>query len=253
MTESASQPLVSVVPAQEQRDQEHDAPHSRDPLPGSEPSQVHAGRRLAPGGLAGRASSARRAAFTVFDSSIARVIGPTPPGTGVMAPATSRTASKSTSPTRPSSVRLVPTSMNRGPRSHHVGADEPRRRPPRRSARRPRGRQPPGRACASGSASPSRWPPAAAAPAACRRGSSARAPPRARPLSSAPASASSSMTPAGRAGHERLAVLEQQPGVRGREPVHVLARVDQRDQLVLVEPRPAAAAAAGCRARARRR
>ncbi len=43
------------------------------------------------------------------------VIGPTPPGTGVIQPATSLTASKSTSPTRPSSVRLVPTSMTAAP------------------------------------------------------------------------------------------------------------------------------------------
>ena len=48
-----------------------------------------------------RGSAARRrAASSVFWSSIAIVIGPTPPGTGVIAPATSATASKSTSPTR---------------------------------------------------------------------------------------------------------------------------------------------------------
>jgi hypothetical protein len=40
------------------------------------------------------------AAFTVFVRSIATVIGPTPPGTGVIAAAFSATASKSTSPTR---------------------------------------------------------------------------------------------------------------------------------------------------------
>ena len=38
-------------------------------------------------------------ALMVFDINIAIVIGPTPPGTGVMAPAISDTASKSTSPT----------------------------------------------------------------------------------------------------------------------------------------------------------
>src|SRR5690606_41124069 len=46
------------------------------------------------------AHQARRAASSVFWSSIAIVIGPTPPGTGVIQPAFSRTASKSTSPTR---------------------------------------------------------------------------------------------------------------------------------------------------------
>jgi SAM-dependent methyltransferase len=57
-----------------------------------------------------------RAAVSVFCSSIVTVIGPTPPGTGVIAPATSATPSKSTSPTRrPSAVRLVPTSITTAP------------------------------------------------------------------------------------------------------------------------------------------
>ena len=43
------------------------------------------------------------------------VSGPTPPGTGVIWPATSLTASKSTSPTRPASVRLMPTSITTAP------------------------------------------------------------------------------------------------------------------------------------------
>jgi Flp pilus assembly protein TadD len=47
-----------------------------------------------------RCYKAISAARTVLLSSIAMVIGPTPPGFGVMAPATWRTASKSTSPTR---------------------------------------------------------------------------------------------------------------------------------------------------------
>src|SRR5262249_27861550 len=42
----------------------------------------------------------RSAAVTVLTRSMATVIGPTPPGTGVIAPATGATASKSTSPTR---------------------------------------------------------------------------------------------------------------------------------------------------------
>src|SRR6185436_18066273 len=54
----------------------------------------------------------RSAAFTVFASSIAIVIGPTPPGTGVMRDAIGTTASKSTSPTSlPSGRRFTPTSM----------------------------------------------------------------------------------------------------------------------------------------------
>ena len=54
---------------------------------------------------------------------MAMVIGPTPPGTGVMAPATLLTSSKSTSPVSfvfvsPPSltwIRLMPTSMTRAP------------------------------------------------------------------------------------------------------------------------------------------
>ena len=56
------------------------------------------------------------------------------------------------------------------------------------------------------------------------------------PSSAAPASLSSSITPAGVHGDHRLrAPLHQQPGVDGREAVDVLGRVDQRDELVLVE------------------
>src|SRR5262249_30936952 len=63
-----------------------------------------------------------RAACSVLRSSIAIVIGPTPPGTGVIADATSTTAAKSTSPTRPllfwasSGVsRFMPTSITIAP------------------------------------------------------------------------------------------------------------------------------------------
>src|SRR5205823_14582018 len=62
------------------------------------------------------------AARTVFDRSIAIVMGPTPPGTGEIAFAFRRTASKSTSPTvrEPlfavgSGMRLMPTSMTTTP------------------------------------------------------------------------------------------------------------------------------------------
>ena len=44
-------------------------------------------------------SPAAAAAFTVFAISIAIVSGPTPPGTGVSAPATSATDGSCTSPT----------------------------------------------------------------------------------------------------------------------------------------------------------
>ena len=60
-------------------------------------------------------STCIRAAARVLCKSMAIVSGPTPPGTGVICPATSRTASKSTSPTSPVSVRLMPTSITAAP------------------------------------------------------------------------------------------------------------------------------------------
>ena len=62
------------------------------------------------------AASCARRASTVFDSSMVMVIGPTPPGTGVIQAAFSRAESKSTSPhSLPSGRRLMPTSMTTAP------------------------------------------------------------------------------------------------------------------------------------------
>src|ERR1051326_2217418 len=59
---------------------------------------------------------AASAACTVFHNSIARVIGPTPPGTGVIAPAISFALSNSTSPTSlPLEDRVIPTSITVAP------------------------------------------------------------------------------------------------------------------------------------------
>ena len=56
------------------------------------------------------------AAFNVFFISIAMVIGPTPPGTGVMAPATSFAVSHSTSPTQVfGAILFMPTSITTAP------------------------------------------------------------------------------------------------------------------------------------------
>src|SRR5437879_2097666 len=69
----------------------------------------------------GSASPRRAAAAaSVLRSRQAIVIGPTPPGTGVIAPATLLVAAKSTSPairTLPSApvIRLIPTSMTVAP------------------------------------------------------------------------------------------------------------------------------------------
>src|SRR5512137_1083255 len=55
------------------------------------------------------------AARNVFSIRVAIVIGPTPPGTGVMAEAMSMTAAKSTSPTSFPSRWLIPTSITTAP------------------------------------------------------------------------------------------------------------------------------------------
>ena len=52
---------------------------------------------------------------TVFFKSMAIVIGPTPPGTGVIALAFADASSKSTSPTNLPSTRLIPTSITIAP------------------------------------------------------------------------------------------------------------------------------------------
>lgn len=56
------------------------------------------------------------AAFTVFFMSIAIVIGPTPPGTGVIADATGSAVSNSTSPTSFfGAILFMPTSITTAP------------------------------------------------------------------------------------------------------------------------------------------
>src|SRR5688572_23908032 len=56
-----------------------------------------------------------RAAASVLYISIVTVSGPTPRGTGVIDAAISFAAAKSTSPTTPDSVRLIPTSITTAP------------------------------------------------------------------------------------------------------------------------------------------
>src|SRR4030095_15238186 len=72
------------------------------------------------------AAPVRSAAVTVLASSIATVIGPPPPGTGVMWLARSAAGPNSTSPrTLPSAPRLIPTSITTAPARTH----SPRTRP----------------------------------------------------------------------------------------------------------------------------
>ena len=57
----------------------------------------------------------RSALLTTLRSSAMFVTGPTPPGTGVIAPATGSALSKSTSPRNFPSTMVVPTSMTVAP------------------------------------------------------------------------------------------------------------------------------------------
>src|SRR5215207_9110735 len=77
------------------------------------PQPLRSGRsRLLPWPLHEAASCSARS--TTLVSSIARVIGPTPPGTGATQEATSPTLA-SRSPTSPLSVRVMPTSTHAAP------------------------------------------------------------------------------------------------------------------------------------------
>src|SRR6185436_5270862 len=133
-----------AVPVDEQQhDQKHDAADGGNQLSSPDPAQIHCSllpsesavgphppttggstQRLSfrsrgveePTAAAQtRSAACMRAALTVFCKSIAIVIGPTPPGTGVISRARRAAPSKSTSPTKPASVRLMPTSITVAP------------------------------------------------------------------------------------------------------------------------------------------
>jgi hypothetical protein len=104
--------------------------------------------------------AAALAASSVLRSSIAIVIGPTPPGTGVISPARSAAASKSTSPR--GLVGAVDADVDhRRARLDPVALDS-RGRPTAATSTSARRQTSRGRACASGRRSRWRWRPAAA-------------------------------------------------------------------------------------------
>ena len=154
-----------------------------------------------------------------------------PPGTGVSSPARSDTAG-STSPTRPSSVRLIPTSTTAAPGFTIAGVTM-RGTPTAatiRSAREVRGEVPRGVADRHG-----RVPVEEEQLPACRRCRCGRSRPRSRPELDAVlveerehAEWRSRHVP-GRAG-------EEQAGVDGMEAVDVLDRVDSADHAPFVDP-----------------
>ena len=190
-------------------------------------------------------------ACSVLSSRQAMVIGPTPPGTGVIAPATSLASAKATSPTmrdlppaRRNAVdadvdhgraRLDPVAAHHLRLAHggdqHIGAPAHRRQ----IARSWNGRW-----------SPSRSPPAAIAPPACRRCWSGRSPPP--PARRATLHGLRQHDAAERrAGHQARQAAREPAGIERMEAVHVLGRIDGRDDLVRVDVLAAAAIAPGCR------
>ena len=163
-------------------------------------------------------------------SSIAIVIGPTPPGTGVIARARAAADSKSTSPDE-AVVGAVHADVDHGrARLDHVARDQARPARRRRPAR-PRCRHTAPRSRVR------EWQTVTVAfcgeqqrrRPACRPGRCARRPPPRAPSSGVSYARSSSITPDGVAGTSAVAALHEQARVGRRQPVDVLARVDRAD------------------------
>ena len=232
----------------------------RDPVAVAELAQVHhgrvprGGRRLRGRGSAGaHAACDLRGGQRVAAAASRSSSGRRRPGTGVIAAAFGLTASKSTSPTRPSSVRLMPDVDHDRALLDHVGVDQLRHAD--------RGDQHVGAAALGGEVARARVAvgdrrvlrPAAAPPSACRRASSGRRRPRSRRSARRPRTRSSSITPSGVHGTMPGLALLEQAGVHRRQPVDVLERVDQRASSRRRRSAAAPAAGAGCRGPSRRR
>ena len=181
------------------------------------------------------------------------VIGPTPPGTGVIAEAMLDGRGEVDVADE---AALVAGLLGREPVHTDVDHDRARldevaldqARPTDRGDQHVGARSTPraGRACASGRSSRSRSRPAAAAPSACRTGSSARPRPPRRPPARTPASASSSITPERRARPQPGAPQREQAGVDAasgrRRPCPASIMAGQRGAVEVVGQRAAAAA-----------
>ncbi len=198
------------------------------------------------------------------------VRGPTPPGTGVSAPATSRTDGAWTSPTsawpffsnsprRSGGRRSRAWAGSSTPVHAHVDHDRARLHVLGAHEAGPshggheevglpaHGRA--GRACASGTRSRWRRRASAEAPSACPRCRCGRPRPRAGPTPGSRAGDSSSMIPAGVQANEPRPLLHQPPDVLGVEAVHVLCGIHEIAGPGSRPPARAAAAAPGCRGR----
>ncbi len=168
--------------------------------------------------------------------SIALVIGPTPPGTGVIAPATSSTASKSTSPTRPVSVRLTPTSMTVAPGLTWAGPISPGTptAATRMSASLVTSARSEVRECAIDTV--------ASAPRSASISARGLPTRKDRPHDDGPSPRGGDLVmveqphhPGGGAGPETGPAQHEQPETVGVEPVDVLGRVDLGDDRLTVE------------------
>ena len=187
-----------------------------------------AGRKCEAGGrsfLARQRRRSGRAASRVLTSSIAIVIGPTPPGTGVIAAATSRRPPRSRRRRqRPASPRLMPTSITTAP-GLTISA-------PTSRGDAHRGDQHVGLAADRGEVAGARVAHGhrrvggeqQRARAACRPASSGRRRPPRAPSSSTPAWRSSSITPAGVQGRPAPGMpWASRPALSGVSPSTSLA------------------------------
>ena len=122
----------TTSPVASRHDEQTDRDHHQHGSQRNCPDQTAVGHLPSPsplGGAARRQLTRRRPdalpRSTTFASSMALVIGPTPPGLGATKPATSKT-SAATSPAILPSRLLTPDIENRGARLHHVGGDQSR-------------------------------------------------------------------------------------------------------------------------------
>ncbi len=153
---------------------------ARDPGPAHAFSDLAVAQPGLPQLCVARCASCNSAARSVLASSVAIVIGPTPPGTGVIHRRASFAAAKSTSPHSLPSARAIDADVDDDrARLDPVALHELRACRRRRRRCPPAARGPAGRASSSGRRSPCSAPSAAPAPSAGRRCSTARSRPHA--------------------------------------------------------------------------
>ena len=194
--------------------------------------------------LSSPSAADRIAAASVLRSSIAIVIGPTPPGTGVIAPPRSATAVEVDVAHQPVGAAVDAHVDHRRPGLDELGAHQSRHAHGRHQHVGAARTRPAGRAVRE-------WHTVTVALRSSSIAASGRPTSCERPSTTASAPSSGDVVavqqldhPGRGAGPQPEAALGQQPGVGGRQPVHVLGGIDQRGQRAGDPARRAAAAGA---------